>query len=73
MRPRPAGRSIPQKQQTAVKAICRPVTAFCALVAIPIFPRLKTAHIGPQNAQEKKKSDTQRVPVVGCHSPVFDA
>ena len=22
--------------------------------------------------RKRKKSDTQRVPVVGCHSPVFD-
>ena len=36
------------KRKTAVKAICRPVTAFCALVAIPIFPHRKTAHISRQ-------------------------
>lgn len=55
LRPRPAGRSIPQKQQTAVKAIRRPYTAFCALMAIPIFPHRKTAHSGPQTAQQSIK------------------
>ena len=34
------------KSKTAVKAIYRPYTAFCALVAIPIFPHRKTAHSG---------------------------
>ena len=32
------------KRKTAIKAICRPVTAFCALVAIHIFQHRKTAH-----------------------------
>lgn len=39
------------KRKTAVKAICRTVTASCALVAIPIFPRRQAAHSGPQKAQ----------------------
>lgn len=33
-----------QKHKTAVKAICRPVTAFYTLMAIPIFPHPKTPH-----------------------------
>ena len=36
------------KHETAVKAIYRPVTAFYTLMAIPIFPRHQTAHIGRQ-------------------------
>ena len=32
------------KRKTAVKAICRPVTAFYTLMAIPIFPHPKTPH-----------------------------
>ena len=40
------------KHKTAVKAICRPVTAFYTLVAIPIFPRPQTGHSGPQNAPQ---------------------
>ena len=32
------------KSKTAVKAICRPVTAFYTLMAIPIFPHPKTLH-----------------------------
>ena len=32
------------KRKTAVKAIYRPVTAFYALMAIPIFPRRQTSH-----------------------------
>lgn len=40
------------KRKTAVKAICRPVTAFCFLMAIPIFPRSQTAYIGPQTAKQ---------------------
>lgn len=39
------------KRKTAVKAICRPVTASCALVAMLIFPRRQAAHSGPQKAQ----------------------
>ena len=34
------------KTKTAINAICRPATAFYALVAIPIFPHRKTAHRG---------------------------
>ena len=37
-----------QKRKAAVKAIYSPVTAFYALVAIPIFPRPKTPHRGHQ-------------------------
>ena len=40
------------KRKTAVKAICRPVTAFYALVAIPIFPHRKTAYSDPQTAPQ---------------------
>src|SRR5699024_9949915 len=36
------------KRKTAVKAICRPATAFYTLVAIPIFPHRKTSHRGRQ-------------------------
>lgn len=36
------------KRKTAVKAICRPYTAFYTIMAIPIFPHRKTAHIGRQ-------------------------
>ena len=44
-----------QKSKTAVKAICRPDTAFYSLMAIPIFPRPKTAHSGPQTAKQGTK------------------
>ena len=43
------------KHKTSVKAIYRPVTAFRALVAIPIFPHLKTPHRGPQSAPQRIK------------------
>ena len=43
------------KCKTAVKAICRPVTPFFALMAIPIFPRRQTAHSGPQTAKQSAK------------------
>ena len=36
------------KTRTSVKAIHRPYTAFYPLMAIPIFPRPKTPHIGHQ-------------------------
>lgn len=32
------------KHKTSVKAIYRPITAFCALMAIPIFPSHQVAH-----------------------------
>src|SRR5699024_3938766 len=41
----------PPKSKTAVKAICRPYTAFHCLSSISIFPHSKTAHSGPQTAQ----------------------
>ena len=40
------------KRKTSVKAIYVPVTAFCALMAIPIFPHRQTAHSGPQAAKQ---------------------
>ena len=40
------------KRKTAVKAICRLVTAFYSLMAIPIFPRHQVAHSGPQTAKQ---------------------
>ena len=55
--PRPAGgifapvsgrAELDQKQQTAVKAICSPYTAFHCLSSISIFPHRKTAHRGRQ-------------------------
>lgn len=42
----------PPKSKTSVKAIHRPYTAFYTLMAIPIFPRPKTPHRGPQSATQ---------------------
>ena len=36
------------KSKTSIKAIYRPVTPFCTLMAIPIFPHRKTPHRGRQ-------------------------
>ena len=62
------------KTKTSVKAIYRPVTAFRALVAIPIFPHRKTAHRSCQRPAQGIKQPRPAPPgasrgIIICSGP----